>query len=401
MHRIATACLFTTCLFTTLLFTALATPVVAQADGAVLSQVTPGVTLQSPALGATRYPARPLQLMAPGSTLELPLRGRAVVICADDRVVELNGPQSWQLGSEGCRNGRPVAQGTYRRLRPSQGRAVVLHGSLLTEAPSRSDDENGKLPVLLRPRSPQRLAVDVGEASPELVWTAVNRAQGYELVLDRGSGEKVVGVDRPECRPNEITEPLRSCTAPWPWPPMRPGETVKLLIRAHVPADADWPVRESDVSKLRRVDEARKRAVEKRLAEVDAGDPPKATRALLRAAVLAEAELFNEAAEALAVALEKSPHAETAVRLGDLHLGLGQLRAALNAYGRAEALLPPGDDELRAALHLGRGRLYLRKSEPYLASQELGKAARYFRRAGKDAEAEIAETEAERASRDL
>jgi len=383
---------------TAFLITTLAGAGSALSESAVLSQVSPGVTLRAEAFGGSSFPARPLQILAPGSTLKLPAAATAVVVCSNDRFVEVTGPVQWQLGTESCRSGRPVAPGTYRRLRPSQGRAIIFHDSLLTEVPSRSDDENGKVPVLLRPRSPRMRTIVLGEASPTLVWTTVSRAQSYDLVLTRGADESVIADISCEFRAEVLTEPLRTCLASWPWSPLISGEEVELQVRAHTP-DPDRPVRETDPSKLRLADAATLRTVENNLAAAAAAGLPKAAHQLGRAAVYSEAKLFNEAAEALGASLEESPQAVLAVRLADLYLGLGQLRAALNSYQRAENLLPPtGENQVRAALYLGRGRLYVRKNEDDLASDQLEKAATYFRRAGQDAEAATAATEAKRAS---
>ena len=386
----------------TLLLATVAGPGAVFATGAVLSQVRGDVKLQTAALGGARYSAQPLQIVAPGSTLSLSEKARAVVICSGDRAVELIGPREWQLGSASCQAGKPVAAGTYSRLVPSQGRGIVFHGSLLTEAPSRSDDESGKVPALLRPRSPQRLTVLIAEASPTIVWAAVRRALSYELVLTTGAREdleEVFVVERPDCRNDSHSAIAQTCTASWPWSPLRPGEEVELRVRART-SDPDRPERTTAASKLRLVDAGIRSTVEKRLNALAADPLPPATHELLRAAVYAEAKLYNEAADALAAALEESPSAMLAVRLADLYLGLGQSSAALRTYGRAEQLLPgEGADEVRAALYLGRGRLYARGEDAALATRDLRRAAKYFRKVGHLDMATAAEAEAERAGR--
>lgn len=64
------------------------------------------------------------------------------------------------------------------------------------------------------------------------------------------------------------------------------------------------------------------------MADLAAADLPEAARQTLRALVYSEAKLYNEAATALAVAMKEAPHADLAVRLGNLYLGLGLPKAA-------------------------------------------------------------------------
>ncbi len=213
--------------------------------------------------------------------------------------------------------------------------------------------------------------------------------------LNKELNKEVSGV---HCRPDPRSEPADACTSPWPWAPLRSGEDVELRVRVHV-GDPDRPERTTDASKLRLVDAGTLRTVRGRLAALDGAGLPEATLHLLRADVYSQAKLFNEAADALATARKKSPAAMVSVRLGDLYLGLGQLKAALNEYGRAELLLSGGEAEVRAALHLGRGRAYARRGEAYLAGKDLQRAEKLYRRLGRTDEAGTAKRDAELAQR--
>ncbi|MEM6453788.1 MAG: hypothetical protein AAF772_01710 [Acidobacteriota bacterium] len=367
------------------------------AEPAVLSRVTPGVTLRDAALGARERPAKPLQIIAPGALLVLQPKSEVMVICPGDRAVALRGPQQWSFGSQSCVSGRPLPPNTYASLVPRAGRGVTFHGSLLMEAPSRSDDENGKKPVLVRPRSPQRATVHIADAAPDVVWTSVNKAEAYALVMMRGGRQEVAQLTAYTCAADALVAPRRACTAPWPWKPLKPGETVEIRVRAEVPVDPDRPVRTSDKSKLHRLESDSAAALRGQLRALD--DLGLSTGLhLLRAQVYAGFGLYNEAAEVLRQAFTETESPAIAVQLADVYLGLGQNRAASNVYTLAESRLGArGDAAARAALHLGLGRLYVRQNEADLAVERLDKAAKLFAKIGLDGDAKQAANEAERA----
>ncbi len=365
------------------------------ADGAVISQVSKGVTLRTDRLGGARFAARPLQLMPPGSKLELPERTRAVVICAGDRAVELDGPTSWQLGTAGCGQGRALTAGSYQRLLPADGRMRDFHGSLFSESRSRSDDKGGLVPVLVSPRSPTFRDVAVRNPKPTIEWTDVRGASNYELNLEAGGGTlraSTVSVQQANCRPDRRIQGLRICSAAWPWEPLTAGQVVELHVRA-LTSGAESS---GEVSKLKLVDSGLGRQLDRELGELATKGFPAATLELLRAARLAEAELFNEAASALFAALEEQPQASVAVRLGDLYLGLGLLPGAQTQYSYADRLLGPrsADYEVLAATRLGLGRIYNERKDPAAAKRELEQAARFYRELGWSEEAREVESEA-------
>ena len=243
----------------------------------------------------------------------------------------------------------------------------------------------------------------VGAAKPDVSWLEVTGALTYELTFAQG-GEPLTTRIREaagaDCRRDPRAAPARVCTLAWPWPPLAAGREATLKVTAET-ADPDWRLREADPSTLQLADGKLLGEVDRRLAALAGDDLPAATRELLRASVYADAGLYNEAAAALAASLDDRPQAAVSVRLADLYLGLGLLRPALNEYGRAEGLLPPrsGDDESRAAVYLGLGRLYARRDEGATAADYLAKAARLFRRLGRSADADAADAEAERAAR--
>lgn len=376
--------------------------VLADAAG-VISQVDGPVMLVEPGAGAggSAFPARPLQVLAPGASLDLGRGAAAAVLCAGDQLVRLAGPTSWRIGPQTCAAGRTVPTGTFLGLVPGDGRRVDLAGSLLQESPSRGDDGFGIVPVLLSPRSPQRLTTAIYDTAPSIVWTEVRGALDYELVLGRGGRESIerVGGPRARCVSDRWRGRLRTCSLEWPWQPLAPGETVSLVVRAHV-SDPDRPLREADGSSLRVVAGTVRRDVETTLTQLDGQDP---SFALLRAGLFHRNELYNEAAAELSAMLEAQPQPTVAVQLADLHLGLGLPQSAQNIYQRAESLLPPrrGEDATRAAVHLGYGRFHMRGKDPQpaLALRQFERAVKLFRSVGMEADALEAEAEADRARR--
>ena len=370
---------------------------------ALLSQVRGEVTLASPS-GTSQPQALPLQQVADGATLRLARGAEVVILCADDRVLRLTGPAAWSPGPGSCASGQALPAGTYQRLVPARGQVRSFNGNLLEESASRSDDEEGKVPVLLNPRSPQRGQCLILESAPTITWSAVAGALEYELELQRGRQRQTerLAAARVKCLEDRLSSPLRACSLDWPWAPLEPGEEVELLARAFT-ADPDRPTREGDRSRLRRTSTSFSDPVNTELGALDNLSLPPATRELLRAAVLSEAGLPNEAAAALAASLDAQPQAAAAARLGDLYLGLGLLRGAQNLYSLAERWLPPrgGENEVRAAVALGLGRLYLRRKDPQplLAVQHLQRAERLYRQLGWSTEADAAALEKERAQR--
>ncbi|HEX2251718.1 MAG TPA: hypothetical protein VHQ65_00450 [Thermoanaerobaculia bacterium] len=370
---------------------ALAAP--AGAGDAVVSQVRGAVLL-----AAERTPVQVLQPLAAGTGLRLEPGAEALVICADDRSLQLLGAAEWTAGAGACAGGEPLPPGTYARVAPAAGTIRDFHGSLFTEAPSRSDEAGLAVATLLAPRSPQRVTTRIAEPSPELAWSHVKDALAYRLVLARGGQEEVVEVPAgtADCRPDPRSAPMRACRLAWPWRPLAEGEEVVLVVQTAT-ADPDWPVRRSDPAQLRLAETATRRTVARRLAPLAGDTLPVATRELLRAAVYADAALYNEAAAALQAALAAAPQAAVAVRLADLHLGLGLVRGALSGYQRAEAMLPrQGQDEVRAALQLGLGRLHARRQDPATAAHHFEQAARLLRRLGRADESAAAAAEAAR-----
>lgn len=383
-----------------LLIPALAAAASAQTSAALLSQVQGQVTLVT---GASTLRARSLQLVAEGAGLKLEAGAEVMVICAGDRAVRIVGPADWRP-SDGCAGGRQLPAGTYRRLVPAQGQVRSFHGSLLAEAPSRSDFDEQKVPTLLSPRSLQRGSMLIGEAAPTIIWNQVDKALHYELVLERRGAKLIheVAGQTASCKQDGRSRRYW-CSLAWPWAPLQEGEEVTLQLRAET-SDLDHKIRNADPSKLRLAPPAVRRQVEERLAGVQNLELPPATLELLRADVYADAGLYNEAAAALAAALEARQEPAVAVRLGDLYLGLGLLGVARSRYELAESLLgSTGDNEIRAPLQLGLGRTYIRGKdpEPALAVKHLERAAKLYRGLGMSAEAASAAAEAERAGRGL
>jgi hypothetical protein len=352
---------------------------------AVLSQVRGRVTLKPPSGTGVGLPARPLQPLSAGTILRLASRAEAVVLCSGDRVTRLQGPTEWQAGPETCAAGQPLPTGTYARLVLPTGKVRSLDGNLLEEAPSRSGDDPGKLPVLLSPHGPQRGHVLVSEAQPSITWMEVRGALVYRLILRRGQAEEVTAVDasRADCVSDPRSAPVRACKAAWPWSPLAEGVEATLAVEAETD-DPNWRVRRADPSRLRLAGATVRRQLEEQLAHLTDTGLPAASEELLRAAVYEEARFFNEAAAALAASLAAEPQASVAVRLGNLYLGLGLLHSAANQLNQAQARLPrPGeDDELRAAVELALGRLHARREDPEGALEFFERAAKTLRRLG-------------------
>lgn len=375
------------------------------ADG-VVSQVSGHVLLVEPGPGAggAAFAARPLQVLAAGTFLELGRGAAATVLCAEDVLVRLSGPTSWRLGPATCSQGSPLPDGTFLRLVPGAGRVRALAGTLFEESPSRGDDGFGTEPVLLSPRSPQRSTVTIFEARPEIAWAEVRGTLEYEVVVVRSDGERTTTVAgrTANCQPDLRTRPLRSCRLEWQGAALSPGEKVTLQVRARV-GDPSRPLRESDAALLQRMGTEAHSAVARELEALSDSTEP--SFELLRAFLFSHHGLYNEAAAHLAAAFEEQPQATLAVQLADLYLGLGLHQSALHLYQRAESLLPPrrGESATRATVHMGYGRLYLRGKDPRppLAVESFRRAARLFQEAGLDREAQQAETEAARAGRGL
>ena len=333
-----------------------------------------------------------LQAVPWGSTLSLGRGAEVVLVCAGDRTVRLVGPVEWPVEAQGCATGDPVTAGTYSRLQPRPGRVRTFHGHLLAEAPSRSDDQTTKVPVIVSPTAPHRRVMAVEQKRPEITWSGVDEAMTYELVLHRGGQEErsTFGVLEVSCSPDLRTRPAVACSKPWPWAPLRPGEEVRLEVLARTP-DPDWPVRQADAVRLRLADSVAKANLTKALMSIR-GIKLDSVFHLQRASIYQEAGFYNAVAMALAKHLEISPSATVATRLADLYLSLGLVRAALNHYQHALQLLPPrGADGVRAEVELGTGRVYARREDPQLAALHLEKALDAFRRLQRqDAVAEVA-----------
>ncbi len=343
-----------------------------------------------------------LQAVPWGSTLTLNRSAEAILVCAGDRAVRLAGPGDWPVVPRTCDNGEPVSAGSYSRLQPRAGRVRSFHGHLLAEAPSRSDDQTTKVPVIVSPASPHHRVMTVADGRPELTWSAVSEAMTYDLVLHRDAKEQRVsfGVLDVECSADPRSRPAAACTTGWPWTALREGEEVRLEVLARTP-DPDWPVRRADPVRLRRADASTRSTLAGDLATLE-GSGPAASPDLQRAAIYQQAGLYNEAAAALAAHLEENPSATVATRLGDLYLGLGLVRAALNHYQHAGNLLPiTGADTVRAEIELGKGRVYARREDPQLAALHLEKALDGFRRLRWDGAVVEVEAELERVRRSL
>lgn len=323
-----------------------------------------------------------------GHTVRLADGAWANVVCSNNQLVHLARRRTWTLTPDACQEGRPLGPGAYASVAPEIGRLRSLAGrpSVLEQRIRSEEKDEPGIPKLLYPRN-----TAVREARPEIVWSGVEEAFEYEIELVGSRLEPVrIAADGIACAAaSDFPMFPRVCRAAYPesFPDLRPGakELLRVGVRATLVAGLMVATEGSSVTRLTDPETAE---VRRALEEIDASPAGPWARQLLRAGVLARADLRGDAIEALQKALVAEDHPALRVTLGDLFLEIGlagQARASYEAALRSEP-----NTVVRAAAELGLGLAADAQRESVRAQEHLRRARSLYAEAGLDEEAALA-----------
>lgn len=352
---------------------------------AVLSQVQGDVTVVETGDGGdqTTRVARPMQVLAAGTTLRLLDGARAGLICSTERWIDLAEGSDWQLTEAACAQGRQLPAGTFKSMTPNAGRILSLEGGMVVESQTKEKEADyGRIPVILSPRNTRLL-----ELAPELRWVEVDGAIEYVLSLSGRTGFDAITVDAAEldCVVDALTQPNRICSLPWPatdWP-LAAGQRYFLTVAARTGVAAD--LRLSETSALRTLAGDAADGVKADVTGIQALDLDAVTQDVLLAGVYVRNELYGKTIDAYEQAVSARPAPAIYVALGDVYSQVALYRWAFQAYQSALGLLSQGEDDpaLRAAAEFGIGRVYYAYADNYTeAARHFEAAMRLYEAAG-------------------
>jgi hypothetical protein len=348
---------------------------------ALLTQVRGQVTISDE--GGTTRPAGPMQVLRPGTRVQVPSGARLGLICADDHFVELTAGGEWQLSEAACGEGRELPTGTYQHMLPKAGRILDLEGSREVEAKTKEKEgDYGRIPVILSPRNTSLL-----ELTPELRWVEVDGAIEYVISLSGMTAFEEISVAAEElgCEEHPLTGSNRICSLAWPaseWP-LEPGQRYFLAVGARRGVAED--LRLSEKSALRTLAEEAAGEVEAAVSGIEALPLDAVTHDLLLAGLYARQGLYGDAADAYEQALAGQPSPAVYVALGDVYSEMALYRWAFEAYREALQVLSEDEDgpSVRAAAEFGLGRVYYNYADDFAeAAKHFEAAAQMYEEAG-------------------
>jgi hypothetical protein len=338
------------------------------ADGAVgsteltglLTQVDGAVQLAGP--GVTDLPLASLwQVIRAKVTVRVPEGGAVSIVCSNLRFVRLRGPASWSLTEKSCLAGKELTPGEYALVAPAAGHFKVVSGLLSLEREIRGSDGDDPLaPLLLSPRN-----TVLRSPRPTVSWLRLPAAVEYRV---EWSGRRA-GYDTRLVAGDVACDGADVCSLPWP--PDRldlaPDETFFLRVAAR---SGIWHWTDRVEVRTPRVSAAQ--FLEGRLRDLKSLGLEGPALDTARAGLLAQGELYADAAEAYRRALAAAPTPELRVTLGDVYLAMGLLQFAEQCYREAAR---NGVPAVQAASAFGLGRIDY-------ARAHYREAAMAFRQAG-------------------
>ena len=333
-------------------------PVTSQASEvqAVLTRAAGHITVHQ---GGSLWRLHPYDKLSAGMVVQLKPEGtrpaRAALVCSTEHFIQLEGTPLWIVTEAACRQGQPLAVGTYRAVLPQVGRVVILDKFFVLQPPrGRETASTDDVPVLLSPRHTALM-----EPRPLLQWTQVPQAIEYEITL---TGHPAF---THRLRASEVTcqaEGLGSgtlsvCSTPFPpdRPELVPGSPAFLRVEARLSLTTQPPSAPEGVRLDLLTPEQRAKVTDERarLATVPVDDT---TRQLLMARLFAKHKLYADALATSLALLQQQESPEAYVMVGDLYLMTKLYPLALQNYHAARALSER--PEIQAATAFGIGRVY-------------------------------------------
>jgi hypothetical protein len=285
------------------------------------------------------------QVIPSGWEIAVPAAGSVRLVCSDDHLLILEGPERFTVSPAGCREGRRLAPGTYRTLAPGDRtlvavpardavmrRARATRRRILRVETRGLEEDDPRVPVLLDPRETSIL-----EARPELRWTEVSGAREYVLrLVGPAPWSARLEAEEVDCRPEPYPPTtLTVCSAPWPEgaPDLPAGAASYLSVGAT--RGIARRLYEGESHRLRRLPVARAEEIRTSLETLARGDPASAGPDLKIALFLSEHDLLGAAASSVRNGLADRATARGFLLQGSLYLDLRLPRAAYRSFREA------------------------------------------------------------------
>lgn len=342
------------------------------------------VLFEPPALN----PPVVMQAIAQGTAMQLGTNGLATVTCINNRVYQLAGQGRYLVTTQSCDNGLSLPSSACAL--GTSGTVCDIAGSKVIVAPDRTKEgDYGSIPVILSPRNSSLM-----ELTPMIEWVDVGEASEYELSLS-GPGsfdDLVLASDELVCRDEPLTAPNRVCSASWPlaWA-LQPGKRYFLTVSARTGIAS--PLRESENSALRTLDEATVEQVQADVEKIEALNLDAATTDLLLAGLYAQNALYAQAIPLYEQIVSQQPAPALYNTLGDGYRLVDLQRHAAQAYMETLRLLDEGIDDpvARAAAEYGLGQVEFSRLNYEEAEKHFAKAVELYAQGGSEAELQAAQ----------
>ncbi|HEV7507891.1 MAG TPA: hypothetical protein VGS07_23610 [Thermoanaerobaculia bacterium] len=368
------------------------------ADGVAGSTELTGVltqvdgTVQLAGLGVNDLPVASLwQVIHAKVTVRVPEGGAVGVVCSNRHFVRLQGPASWSLTEKSCLAGRELTPGEYALVVPQAGRFKVVSGLLTLEREIRvAAGDDSLAPLLLSPRN-----TVLRSPRPSVSWLRLPAAAEYRVEWSGRrsaydtrlvAGDVVCAADRGGAD---------VCSLPWPSdrPDLAPDETFFLRIAARGGTVEPWHWTDPVEVRTPRVSAAA--TLEGRLRDLESLGLEGPALEMARAGLLAQGELYADAAEAYRQALAAAPTPELHATLGDVYLAMGLLQFAEPRYREAAR---DGGPSVQAAAAFGLGRIEYARARYREAAMDFRQARELFAGQNLGEEETAARQAAERAT---
>jgi hypothetical protein len=356
----------------------------------IVTQLDGAVQLAGP--GVSGSPLASLwQVIRSRVTVHLPEASAAGIVCSNRRFVHLRGPASWSLTEEACATGKELTPGEYALVAPQAGRFKVVAGLLALEREIRAPDGDDPLsPLLLSPRN-----TVLRSPRPATSWLRLPAAVEYRVEWSgrRAGYDTHLSAGDVAC----AAERDGSDVCSLPWPPDRldlaPDETFFLRVAARSGIGEPWHWTDRVEVHTQRVTAAD--MLESRLRNLESLGLAGPSLDTARAGLLAQEELYADAAEAYGRALAAEPTPELRVTLADVYLAMGLLQLAEPRYREAAR---DGGPSVRAAATFGLGRIEYARARYREAAMDFRQAQKLYAEQRLSEEETAARQAAERAA---
>ena len=315
--------------------------------------------------------ATPWQVIRAGATVRLPEAAAVGVVCSNRRFVRLRGPASWALTEATCAAGRELTPGEYALVAPQAGRFKVVSGLLTLEREIRGGEGDDPLaPLLLAPRN-----TVLRSPRPTVSWLRLPAAVEYRVEWNGRGARYDTQLSAEEVACAADRDGGHVCSLPWPpdRPDLAPDETFSLRVAAHGGIVEPWHW--TDTVKVHTQKISAAETLESHLRELASLGLEGPALDLARAALLAQEELYADAAEAYRRALAAAPTPELRVTLGDVYLAMGLLQLAEPRYREAAK---DGEPAVHAAAAFGLGRIEYARARYREAAVDFGRARKLY-----------------------